>query len=225
MISVKHLEFQTYLEFISKKYKCWWEHYTLTNAEGKKSRFDFDLMVREVQSKQEQQKTERLPVLDGIRKYAENHVLLVGKPGEGKSTALRQFLWENAEAIIQGQKLKIPVLVELRNWDKSVENLIYSFLRKNKHRINKNEIEDLLFDGKLLLLMDRLNELPSDKARDNVARFRQDYSETPMIFTTRDLGVGGNLGIEKQLEMEPLTQTQMRDFVIAYFSENGEQSR
>ncbi len=161
--------------------------------------------------------------MEGIRKYADKHVLLRGKPGSGKSTALKQLLWEDAEALIQGEKRKIPVLVELRNWDTSVENLIYKFLQKNKHRIDISEIEDLLFDGTLLLLMDGLNELPSDKARDNVARFRQDYSETPMVFTTRDLAVGGNLGIDKQLEMQPLTETQMREFVIAYLPQQSEQ--
>ncbi len=223
MATVNHPEFQTYLQSISDKYKCWWNFYTLTDAEY----FDFGLMVQEVQAKKkrekQQEEIELLPVLEGIRKYADKHVLLIGKPGSGKSTSLQQLLWEDAEAIIQGEKRIIPVLVELRNWDTSVENLIYKFLRKNKHRIDKDEIEDLLYDEQLLLLMDGLNELPSDKARDNVAQFRQYYSETPMIFTTRDLAVGGNLGIDKQLEMQPLTETQMREFVIAYLPQQSEQ--
>ncbi|MGB3654817.1 MAG: HEAT repeat domain-containing protein [Rivularia sp. (in: cyanobacteria)] len=224
MATVNHPEFQIYLQSISEKYKCWWNFYTLTDGEY----FDFGLMVQEVQPKQERKnqqedKPKPLPVLEGIRKYADKHVLLIGKPGSGKSTALQRLLWEDAEAIIQGEKRIIPVLVELRNWDTSVETLIYKFLRKNKHRIDKDKIEDLLFDGELLLLMDGLNELPSDKARDNVAQFRQDYSDTPMIFTTRDLAVGGNLGINKQLQMQPLTETQMREFVIAYLPQQSEQ--
>lgn len=216
--------FETYLQSISEKYKCWWNLYTLTDVEY----FDFGLMVQEVkpkqaQGKQKEEKLEPLPLFEGVRQYADKHVLLRGKPGSGKSTALQKLLWEDAEALIQGEKRKIPVLVELRNWDTSVEKLIYKFLRKNKHRIGISEIEDLLFDGELLLLMDGLNELPSDEARDNVARFRQDYSETPMIFTTRDLGVAGNLGIDKQLEIQPLTETQMREFVIAYLPQLGEE--
>ncbi|WP_414621697.1 HEAT repeat domain-containing protein [Calothrix sp. CCY 0018] len=224
MTTVNHPKFQSYLQSIGDKYKCWGNIYTLTDVEY----FDFGLMVQEIQpkqerKKQEEEKTPPLPVLEGIRKYAEKHVLLRGKPGSGKSTALQQLLWEDAQALIQGKQRKIPVLVELRNWDTFVEKLIYKFLRKNKHRIDISEIEDLLFDGELLLLMDGLNELASDEARDNVARFRQDYSETPMIFTTRDLGLGGNLGIDKQLEMQPLTEKQMREFVIAYLPQQGEQ--
>ena len=94
MTTANHPQFKTYLQSISECYKCWWNLYTLTDAEGKKSRFDFDLMVEKVQlkkkqEKQEQEKKERLPVLSGIRKYAAQHVLLVGKPGSGKSTFSR----------------------------------------------------------------------------------------------------------------------------------------
>ncbi|NJM74148.1 MAG: NACHT domain-containing protein [Scytonema sp. RU_4_4] len=222
-------EFQTYLENIAQKYQQWSNMYTLTDVEGKV--FDVGLMVQTRQPKQregmpgegKQEKVELLPVLEGIRKYAKDHVLLIGKPGSGKSTALQRLLWEEAQAAIQGEKRKIPVLVELRNWDTSVETLIYKFLRKHKQRVDINKIEDLLLDDELLLLMDGLNELPSDEARDKVARFRQDYPETLMIFTTRDLGVGGSLGIDKQLEMQPLTEAQMREFVLVYLPEQGEQ--
>jgi len=42
-----------------------------------------------------------------------------------------------------------------------------------------------------------------------------------MIFTTRDLGV--DLDIEIKLEMQPLTQRQMQQFVRGYLPENGEE--
>jgi len=45
----------------------------------------------------EKEKIERLTVLDGLRKYALEHVLLVGRPGSGKSTALVRLVLEEAE--------------------------------------------------------------------------------------------------------------------------------
>jgi hypothetical protein len=43
-----------------------------------------------------------------------------------------------------------------------------------------------------------------------------------MIFTTRDLSLGGDLGIEKRFEMQPLSEPQMRDFVGKYLPEQGD---
>ena len=35
-----------------------------------------------------------------------------------------------------------------------------------------------------------------------------------IVFTTRDLNLGGDFGIEKRLEMQPLREAQMRSFVV-----------
>ncbi|NJR19452.1 MAG: NACHT domain-containing protein [Calothrix sp. CSU_2_0] len=227
-------EFHKYFASISEKYNRWWNFYTLTDTLDRQSQdkagfssfdspFDFGLMVEKVEPKQDkQEKRDRLPVLEAIRKYATEHVLLVGKPGSGKSTALQRLLWEEVRAIIQGEKRKIPVLIELRRWDTSLETLIYKVLRSHKYRVDKEKIEDLLVDGELLLLMDGLNELPSDEARDKVAKFRQDYPDTGMVFTTRDLALGGNLGIDEQLEIQPLTVNQIKNIIRNYFPESGE---
>jgi len=69
----------------------------------------------------------------------------------------------------------------------------------------------------LLLLVDGLKQLPSEAARRDLKALRQNYQKTtPMIFTTRDLGVGSALDIAKKLEMQPLTEAQMQQFVQAY---------
>jgi len=216
----------------------------LTDAEGKKiqdqqfsSPFDFGLMVQTVEAKQEQEKLEqekieRLPVLEGIRKYAENHVLLRGKPGSGKSTALVRLLLEEARAYLdinsttssRNNKI-IPILIELRYWQSSIFERIQGFLQQHDTNLNLNEttLKNLLHQGKFLLLIDGINELPSEESRRQVGLFRKDFCQTPMIFTTRDLGVGGDLGIEKKLEMQSLNETQMRDFVISYLPQQGEE--
>ncbi|UKO99687.1 HEAT repeat domain-containing protein [Nostoc sp. UHCC 0870] len=261
------INWNDYLQSLCKDYaqKC---KYTLTDVVGqqrveqKHSPLLLDFMVQTVQSGKEErsadQQVERLDVLAGLRKYAKEHVLLVGRPGSGKSTALLRLLLEEAEKPLPqplpeaergansppslpkvdrgvnsppslagkgvGGLGQIPILVELRYYQTSVLDLIRDFLKRHRLLLDTATIEQLLCQGQFLLLVDGINELPSEKARQDLSKFRQDNQKsTPMIFTTRDLGVGGDLGITKKLEMRPLTAEQMQQFVRAYLPEQGEQ--
>jgi HEAT repeat protein len=242
-----NIEFGDYLASITRHYDKWQTLYTLTDATGKEklqqdlnrlsgdrtsspwdSPFDFNLMVQTPsQKKQEpreseepeeaEEKVERFSVLEGIRKYAEDHVLLIGRPGSGKSTALAKLALEEAR---RGDR--IPILVELRFLQDSIEGLVGNVLRRHGLQLTEQQLP-LLWQSRLLLLMDGLNELPSDQARLQLITFRQIHPQIPMIFTTRDLSVGGDFGIVKKLEMQPLTEEQMRSFVWAYLPSQAEQ--
>ncbi len=230
------VNWNSYLESLRTAYAQWWKVYTLTDVEGRQRvesqpspLFDFsnffDFMVQTVQPDkaergEAQQKTERLGVLQGLLKYAPEHVLLVGRPGSGKSTALKRLLLEEAS---KREEQKIPVLVRLRNYNTSVLDLISSFLEQHELLLERAEIKTLLKQQRFLLLVDGLNELPSEEARGDLIVFRRENATTPMIFTTRYLGVGGDLNIAKKLEMQPLTEVQMREFVRKYIPEQGEQ--
>jgi predicted NACHT family NTPase len=130
---------------------------------------------------------------------------------------LTRLLLEEAEKCRGAEeRQKIPVLVQLRYYRTSVLDLIRSFLKENDVLLDIAEIERLLFEKQFLLLVDGLNELPSEEARRDLIAFRRENAVTLMIFTTRDLGVGGDLAIAKKLEMQPLTNLQMRDFIKRY---------
>ena len=231
-------DFSSYLESVRRHYEQWWSLYTLTDAEGrskvKAKVFDFGLMVQTIAPKSERmdddrfntkEQVERFTVLDGLRKYAGEHVLLIGRPGSGKSTALARLLLEEAE-----KEDRIPILVELRYWNESgVLGLIQSFLRSLPTQVglmpmevDRTTLEGLLRSNKFLLLIDGLNELPSEAARQDVLRFRREFPRVAIVFTTRDLSLGGDFGIEKRLEMQPLTEAQMKEFVTAYIPEQSE---
>jgi predicted NACHT family NTPase len=279
------IEFDAYLRSLSTHYAKWWQLYTLTDAQTKTqqepSPFDFGLMVQTVQGDRQitseapgldpqssKEKIERFPVLEGIRKYVKEHrqVLLVGRPGSGKSTTLARLLLEEARGCLAesgdrtatnqsanpllggargglvsgaidrptppfghpseegiGDGTCIPVLVELRFLSNStLLDRIQAFFQRHDLQLDRTQIEDLLFHRRLLLLMDGLNELPSEAARLDVTRFRQDYPKVSMIFTTRDLSFGGDFGLEKKLEMQPLTEVQMQAFVRSYVPEQAE---
>ncbi len=244
LAELNHFEFDTYLRSLMDTYEEWWEHYTLTDATGKVEQpkpeqtsvfdFDFGLMVQTITKEkdapgpeprsEEREKTERLPVLDGIRKYADDHVLLVGRPGSGKSTALIKLVLDVADQTLKDGQGQIPILIELRYWQTSVIERIQAFLNRHDPSLSLDDadLNALLRQGRFLLLIDGLNELPSDEARTQLATFRRDHPKVPMIFTTRDLGLGNSLGIEKKLEMQPLTEPQMKAFIRAYVPNQAE---
>ena len=185
------------------------------------------LMAKKVAEKKQDGQEESVspvPVLEGIQAfYAEHrHVLLVGRPGSGKSTALNQLLIAEATRSLENSSLPIPVLVQLKS-DQPILELIRKALLRGRLRRNETEIEDLLFEGRLLLLLDGINEIPRQDLQQKLQEFREDNPDVPMIFTTRDLAGGGYLGIEKQLEMQPLTPAQLREFVGRSFPEQTEQ--
>ena len=209
LAELNRFEFEAYLRSLVATYEKWWTHYTLTDATGKLEQpqpeqpsvfdfgFDFRLMVQTIAKEkdapspelrsEEREKTERLPVLDGIRKYADDHVLLVGRPGSGKSTALIKLVLDVADQTLKDGQGQIPVLVELRYWQTSVIERIQAFLNRHDPSLSVDDaaLNALLRQGRFLLLIDGLNELPSDEARTQLTTFRRDYPQVPMIFTTR----------------------------------------
>ena len=168
----------------------------------------------------EQKKVERFPVLEGLRRMAlgheRQHVLLAGRPGSGKSTTLQRLLLELADVGL-AEATVIPVYVQLKR-DRPITDLILAEFRKAKVRVTLEQLDDWLWQDQLLLLLDGVNEIPSDERRRQLQDFRDDNPTTPMVFATRDLSVGGDLGIAKQLEMRPLNEPQMREFVGKYLA-------
>jgi len=253
--------FSGYLESLLDTFKDWWDLYAITDTKTLSSSnkgsigspFEFGLMVQTLdpsssdQSNYTNHDIERLTVLEGLEKYATEHVLLQGKPGSGKTTALKRLLLEKAEIALSTLKTPpqtlleeskdsdlqgaggetqpiIPVLIELRYYQTSVFDLIRDFFKRHSLLLDPAQIEQLLFEQKVLLLIDGLNELPSDSAWNDLCKFCQDYSQTSLVVTTREIGSRGDLpDIAAKLSMLPLSKSQMEKFVRTYLPEQGEQ--
>ncbi len=218
------VDFPKYLQSLVDSYETkYHQFYTLTDLQVE-VRVEISPEDRSPQTAKNKPETkiDRLEVLAGIRKYLrDGNVLLVGKPGSGKSTVLQRFRWELAREALKDGDQPIPVLVELRH-DWSIVEAICAEFEDAEINVSPEEVNDLRVRRKLLLLLDGVNEVPSQKRRQELQRFHDKNSHTRMIFTTRDLALGGSLGIEKQLEMCALTQPQMREFVYKHLPQHGD---
>ncbi|GAB4159026.1 MAG: hypothetical protein Fur0046_38480 [Cyanobacteria bacterium J069] len=216
-----------YLESLRQndRFKDCREFYTSTQAQIPLQVQALKQEEQKKESPEEEKKLKREPpveVLAGLRKSVQEarQVLLIGKPGSGKTTALRQLVWQGVSAWAHGavneQDLPIPVFVELRGRDgksaKAVLEWIQDALEMHDQDISPDEIKQLLKQDQLLLLFDGVNEASSESVS-ALDTFRERYPKTPMIFTTRELGAGQVLGIEKKLEMVPLSLEEMRSFI------------
>jgi len=230
------IDFTGYLRSICRVYEQWWTLDKLTDtiyqqqdASGNpRSPFQFKLRVQRVKPppQERDEVPETLPILTGLSEYAANHVLLVGCPGSGKSTALVQFLVEQAKQALSHPQTPIPVLVQLRQFKTSethhsgVLYLIQDFLETHELLLEISDIKNLLRNRRLFLLLDGLNELPKESARIDFKAFRHKYSRLPMIFTTRNLGEAWDLDIRTHLEIEPLSPLQIQQFI--HYSRMGQ---
>ena len=168
--------------------------------------------------KEPQQKVETYKVISGLRQFAKQHVLLVGKPGSGKTTALRKLLLEESQ-----QQEQLVILIELRRFETSVLDIAHAFTEAHELGLSIEELQRQLDQGRCLLLLDGTNELPSGAAQADLEAFLKTYKSCQVVATTRDIELGGDVGIKKKLELQPLTPEQVEAFIHAYI-EGEEQS-
>jgi len=146
-------------------------------------------------------------VLEAIKAYEREKILIIGPPGAGKSTLLETICKQSAARAIEDPQAPIPVLVELKDYKagEGFRGLILQNLESHDPSLDNGDLTKLLQERRLLLLVDGLNEKP--EARRDLTAFCRNI---PLIATGRQDGDGWD--IERKLELQPLSEKQVRDF-------------
>jgi HEAT repeat protein/tRNA A37 threonylcarbamoyladenosine biosynthesis protein TsaE len=160
-------------------------------------------------------------LLDEVAKYSQ--VVILGKPGSGKTTTLRYLARHYAELALQDNlRAKLPLLATLSEYDP--EQDVIHFLRNQladasglsneaTYHLVEN-LESYLDDGRLVLLFDGLNELQDYRqAIAHLIRFIRKYPDNIFVFAGRDNDYRGELNIEHQLYIDQLDDQRIVDFV------------
>ncbi len=172
---------------------------------------------------QEKPDTRNFPnILDAFTKV--RRAALLGAPGSGKSTTLRKLAVELAIEARDNQDSAIPLLAALGNWngDESLE----TFLDHTAPEIGW-AIKALSRTGRLVLLLDGLNEVPTAKWKDkaNGVRKLQDqlHKDTPIFISCRREDYTGDLDLGLDtLTLEPLTPLRIRQALSLWVANSGE---
>ncbi|OKH52841.1 hypothetical protein NIES2101_13370 [Calothrix sp. HK-06] len=132
---------------------------------------------------------ERVPGLEAVTKYSK--LMILGKPGAGKTTFLKYL----ALLCIKGkfQENRIPLFITLKDFAEAPNqpNLftyliqkLFKYGIKTSKGTNINSIEQLLKQGKLLVLLDGLDEVrETDSVRvlNQIQYFTTDYPASQFV--------------------------------------------
>lgn len=116
------------------------------------------------------------------------NLMMVGKPGSGKTTYLQRVVKECTAGNLQMHR--IPVLIKLRDFVDDGREVAYSLEHylESYWRLSEAEIRLLLDQGRSLILLDGLDEVIGEEGKTitkQIKRFAHAYPQVQMIVTCR----------------------------------------
>ncbi|MBE2201549.1 MAG: SUMF1/EgtB/PvdO family nonheme iron enzyme [Anaerolinea sp.] len=168
-------------------------------------------------------------------------LVLLGGPGSGKTTLLRrlqlEFAWDGAA----GSADRVPFFIPLNAYRGArladalpdPADWLAERWQAECRRAGQSGLPDfaaLLREGRLLLLLDGLNEMPHRDREDygeRVAQWQLFVQDAPpgntLLFSCRSLDYSVPLGSElttvRQVQVEPLTPAQIEQFLVHYLAD------
>ena len=149
---------------------------------------------------------------------------LLGEPGSGKSTTLRKLAADQAARALDDSGAPLPLLVELGEWRR--DEPLADFLADRVPEIGW-AARALSQAGRLILLLDGLNEVPAAKREERTQAVRDFQRElqpaTPVIVSCREKDYTGgalDLGLDT-LTLEPLSPQRVRAALHRWVTAGG----
>lgn len=133
--------------------------------------------------------------LRSLLKRRSKKLLLLGEAGAGKSTCIRRLAYTIAkDAMGNLEDFKIPVILRATGiWRDKTKSLLEACLDETKRMASPHKPAFSVqhaSDGRLVVLVDALDELPDDSARESVlelvSEFSRDYPDCLVIVSSRD---------------------------------------
>jgi len=158
----------------------------------------------------------------------ERNLYILGKPGAGKTTFLKYI---TVQAARRRAIQRIPIFVSLHDWATQGGGELFAFI---VHRFDVcgfpnagDFVEQLLMQGKALLLFDGLDEVKQDAGqRTRLTSLIQDfvdkYSKTQALITCRLAADEHTFRGFREVEVADLTQAQVKTYAGKWFAQAPE---
>jgi Cdc6-like AAA superfamily ATPase len=163
----------------------------------------------------EQQRVSGLVVLE-----RNTNLMVVGKPGSGKTTYLQRIVTECNAGKLQAQR--IPVLIKLREFVD--DGRIYSYNLEQflgqLWRLNSTDIELVLLQGRALVLLDGLDEVTGEAGKQiakEIKRFVRVYPQVQVMVTCRTQSQESRFERFDYVEVADFNEQQVRAFAAHWF--------
>ncbi|MBE9078530.1 NACHT domain-containing protein [Romeria aff. gracilis LEGE 07310] len=161
----------------------------------------------------------------------QRYLMLTGEPGAGKSILMKKIGLDILREGFGNQKdMLIPVfvrLIKLQNKDLSIEDLITEEFQQCGFPDYEKFSKSVLEKGKLLILLDGLDEVPSNKSRrvvSEVQDFVDTYDKNYFIVSCRATTRKYNLRRFTDLRIPRFSAQEIQIFVNQWFSHSPEQA-
>jgi predicted NACHT family NTPase len=204
------------------------EIYTNVQFLGSQSIWQFDPNLLEEayrESNERRFQSQKCETQDGLKvANTQQYLMVLGQPGAGKSTFLRRIGLEALKGEAGGYKHKcVPVFLELKQFRTGVVNLEQAIVREFETCGFPDPIsstQKLLANGKLLILLDGLDEVPTqqlDIAIDQIQDFADQYKQNRFIASCRTAAYQSRFIKFVDVTMADFDDTQIRQFIRHWF--------
>ncbi len=145
-------------------------------------------------------------------------LVVLGEPGSGKTTTLWRLVYDLAAAATEDPDAPLPLLAPLGGYTGMQSPLDYA---AGFFGDLGPQLADYLRRGRVVLLLDALNEMPQRGYRERVGRIQSlldSHEELSVVVTCRALDYVEELALEK-LAIKPLDVIRQRDYLHRYLGE------
>jgi HEAT repeat protein len=161
--------------------------------------------------------TTTLESIEDALKIHQQFVLL-GAPGSGKTRTLFKLQLDTAQKAYSNYNERVPIFIKLSHWQKDIKD-VSEFI---DYQCRLKGIRDLHF-GRLLILLDGLNEMPANIYADRVNKIEDWIAANPTISIIitcreRDYREREKLSIPT-VQISPLDEKRIQRFLQAYLGQ------